>query len=412
MKRVLLIAYHYPPVKGSSGLQRTLAFSRYLTEFGWQPHVLTVNTRAYSAISDEQLVDIPSDCHVTRAFALDASRHLAIYGRFPSLFAMPDRWISWWLGGVASGLRLIRKFSPDVIFSTYPIATAHLIGMTLSKISGIPWVADFRDVMTEGDYPTDYRQRQIYEWIERHTLNACRRAVFTTPGAKRLYASRYPALPEDRLHVIANGYDEAAFNFAEKIGRLNESRRGPLKLLHSGILYPEERDPRCFYAAIARLKNSGQLSVSQVQIILRASGHDEYHQIQIDKFAIQDIVRLGEPLPYQEALCEMISSDGLLLFQADNCNHQIPAKLYEYIRAGRPIFSMTDSAGDTAMELRNAGQMAIVPLDNEEAIEDGLAKFVEKLWAEDMAELDVEMVSKFNRRSRTKELAQLLDAIS
>ncbi len=68
MKRVLLIAFHYPPVKGSSGLQRTLAFSRYLLEFGWRSAVLSISPRAYRAISDEQMNDIPPDCLVVRAF--------------------------------------------------------------------------------------------------------------------------------------------------------------------------------------------------------------------------------------------------------------------------------------------------------------------------------------------------------
>jgi len=95
MKRVLMIAYHYPPLRGSSGIQRTLAFSRYLREYGWQAIVLTAHPRAYPETGEDQLGDVPVDVPVYRAFALDASRHLSVRGAYPKLIALPDRWSSW-----------------------------------------------------------------------------------------------------------------------------------------------------------------------------------------------------------------------------------------------------------------------------------------------------------------------------
>ena len=92
MKRILMIAYHYPPLRGSSGIQRTLAFSRDLREFGWQPIILSAHPRAYPASGTDQLGDIPSDVPVYRPFALDTSRHLSIRGAYPKAFALPDRW--------------------------------------------------------------------------------------------------------------------------------------------------------------------------------------------------------------------------------------------------------------------------------------------------------------------------------
>jgi hypothetical protein len=87
-----MIAYHFPPLQGSSGIQRTLRFARYLPEFGWEPIVLTAHPRAYESVADDQLSDTPAGLHVCRAFALDTSRHLAIGSRYPALRARPDRW--------------------------------------------------------------------------------------------------------------------------------------------------------------------------------------------------------------------------------------------------------------------------------------------------------------------------------
>jgi len=153
VKRVLMIAYHFPPLHGSSGMQRTLRFARYLPDHGWEPIILAPSPRAYEQIDSGQLADIPQQVRIHRAFALDTARHLKVMGRYPRVLALPDRWVSWWLGAVPAGWYLIKKYKPDVIWSTYPIATAHLIGLTLQRLTGIPWMADFRDPMVQPDYP-------------------------------------------------------------------------------------------------------------------------------------------------------------------------------------------------------------------------------------------------------------------
>ena len=97
MRKLLMIAYHYPPVKGSSGIQRTLKFSAYLREHGWEPIILTVHPRAYAQVSDDQMGEIPAGMEVERAFALDTSRHLALGKRYLGWMAQPDRWAAWTL---------------------------------------------------------------------------------------------------------------------------------------------------------------------------------------------------------------------------------------------------------------------------------------------------------------------------
>ena len=179
VKRVLMIAFHFPPMRGSSGIQRTLKFARYLPQFGWQPAVLSAHPRAYANTGQDQMSEIASDMPVHRAFALDTSRHLAFKGKYLSGMALPDRWSTWWLGAVPRGLKMIRHLRPDVIWSTYPIATAHLIAYTLHRLTGIPWIADFRDPMTDEDYPPNPVVSKTYHWIERKTLSHCALAVFS-----------------------------------------------------------------------------------------------------------------------------------------------------------------------------------------------------------------------------------------
>ena len=99
MKKVLMVAFHYPPWSGGSGVHRALKFTKYLPEYGWQPIVLTASRQAYTE-NGASASAIPEGVVVTRAFALDTTRHLSFRGSYLHWTALPDRWISWWPGAV------------------------------------------------------------------------------------------------------------------------------------------------------------------------------------------------------------------------------------------------------------------------------------------------------------------------
>lgn len=412
MKKILMIAYHYPPYPAGSGIHRTLKFSRYLSENGWQPVMLTPSPRAYHETRDDRIHEIPQSVCVTRAFALDAAKHFSIRGSYFRFTALPDRWASWWFGAVPAGLHLIRAHRPDIIWSTYPIATAHLIGLTLHRMSGIPWVADFRDPMTEEIYPYDPLTWKVCRWIERQTVRHAACAVFTTRGTLNMYAERYLEASHSAWKIIENGYDEEDFLAAENTQEIPESKNGCLVLIHSGILYSLERDPRVFFAAISDLRRNGKISPSNLKIILRGSGNEESYAVQLKESGIEDIVFLERAIPYREALAETLHADGLLLFQASNTNHCIPAKMYEYFRAGRPIFALTDPQGDTGSALKASGIDTIVPLDSKEAIASGLLDFLNRVREGKAPIVTKKFIESCSRKHRTKELAALLNSIA
>ncbi|WP_229202298.1 glycosyltransferase [Pseudoduganella aquatica] len=413
-KRVLMIAYHYPPMRGSSGIQRTLKFSQYLPQSGWGPVMLSAHPRAYSNPGDDQMADIPASVPVTRAFALDTARHLSVGGRYAGFMALPDRWASWCLGAIPAGWRLIRRHRPAVIWSTYPIASAHLIGLVLRRLTGLPWVADLRDPMTDVSYPEDPRTRRVFQWIERKTIEHCTVAVCTTPGAIKTYEARFPAIPRERYRLIENAYDEENFADAERGGAAAApgAHGGPLTLVHSGIIYPSERDPVPLFQALAALKRQGAVSAASVRVVLRATAHDDYLGGLIAEHGIADLVQLAPHVPYRDALAEMLNADGLLILQASNCNHQVPAKLYEYLRARRPILALTDSDGDTAATLRQAGIDSIAPLDQKDAIIAMLPRFLEQVRSGTAPLASAAVIAAHSRRARTEQLALLLDQVS
>ena len=415
MKRILMIAYHFPPLRGSSGIQRTLRFVQHLPKFGWEPLVLTAHPRAYEDTSTDQLAEVPATTVVRRAFALNTARHLAIAGRYPGWLALPDRWATWRYGAVPAGLAMIRKYRPDVIWSTYPIATAHTIAAALANKSGLPWVADFRDPMAQEGYPPDPRAWRAYRRIEEQALRGAARSVFTTPGCAALYRERYPDIAAEKSVVIENGYDEETFARAEAERDLRKTmaRRSPrFVLLHSGVVYPDERDPRPLFAALGLLKRAGTLSVENFCLRLRASAYDTGLAELAVSHDIADLVSLEPAIPYHQALSEMLDVDALLILQASNCNQQIPAKLYEYLRAKRPILALTDPLGDTATTLRAAGLTSIARLDDVDAIVAAIPTFIERVRANTETMATADAIATSSRRGRAESLAKLLDALS
>lgn len=411
-RRVLMVAYHFPPLQGGSGVLRTLGFARYLPEAGWEPLVLSASARAYAQTADSAQLD--GRLTVRRSAALDAARHLSLRGRYPGCLALPDRWSSWWLSAMPAGLAMIRRYRPDAIWSTYPIATAHLIGLTLHKLSGLPWIADQRDPMLDDSdpqapYPPYPRVHRLHHWIEQRIAAKSAAIVCTTPGALAAHRRRLAQVDAGRFHLIENGYDEAGFEHASGAPAGHRSR---FLLLHSGVIYPSERDPQALFEALSRLRRDGVLAAHNFQLLLRATGHDAWLATLLVRYGIADLVTLAPLQAHREALREMQSADGLLLLQAANCNGQIPAKLYEYLRCRRPVLALTDLAGDSAAKLRLCGIDTIGQLASSGDCARALLRFLE-LARQGRAPLaSPSSIALQSRQARSHALAGLLDQVT
>jgi hypothetical protein len=424
-RTVLLIAYHFPPLRGSSGMQRTLRFAQHLPKFGWRPIVLSIHPRAYEEVAQVAGNEVPADLAVHRAFGFNAATQLALFGRYPKALALPDRWATWRFWAVPKALRLIRDEGISAIWSTFPVSTAHLIGLELAKRTGLPWIAEFRDPMWQHDWPPDPTANRVWLDLEHKIFARADWTVFTAPSAIDLYGERFPKLPAERRVLIENGFDEETFRRAEQSNATPSSatqapgnahtvapdsrRSKPITLLHSGIIYRSERDPTQFFAAIAALKKQGQVDANRLQIVLRASGSESNYVGDLQRLDIADIVRLEPAIDYMAALREMLTVDGLLILQAANCNAQVPAKLYEYLRARRPILALTDPAGDTARTLQMAGTGLIARLDNTAEIAAALLKFLAEIESDTARVLAPETVVRYSREAKTGELARLLE---
>jgi len=413
MKRVLMIAYHFPPIQGSSGVHRTVQFARHLPGFGWAPIVVSIHPRAYPAIGDESWAKLPAETIVKRAFAMDSARHLSVKGRYLDVTAIPDRWVSWLPAGVFECLRLIKRYKPHVLWSTYPIATAHLIGLVVNRLTGLPWVADFRDPMVQkGQQPISRINHKVHQFLEREVVRSSSSCTLVSRSALDDYRQRYPDKKPESWQVIENGYDESLFELYDHLYDDNNSAGWddqPIRILHSGILYPLGRDPLSFLEAIKSVVEEHKINM---EVIFRGCGFEERVAEQINHLKLAHVVKLLPSISYDKAIQEMIQSDVLALFQGAAFNNQIPAKIYEYIRAGRPILAMTDESGETARSLREWDGVYFADIVSQESIESSLLNLVNDLKSKKKVFRNTEAVKLLSRYSGTKKLNDVLSAVS
>lgn len=415
---VLMIAYHFPPCAEVSGSLRTISMANYLAVSGYKPIILTPTQHAYPYVSINKPA-LNENCVVVNSFSLDAARHMGISGRYPKHLARPDRWASWWLSAVPQGLRLIRRHKPVIIWSTYPIATSHMIANTLHRLSKIPWIADFRDPMVLDEYQIPKAIMTSRERLEKAVIKNADACVFVTHNMIKLYAERYKRIRHGDFELIQNGFDEESFSALEEMScefkytqTTVEAPSKTIVLVHSGVLYPNGRNPYGLFKAISNLLKSGSISMDTFKVVLRASGSTDTYAKMISEYGLSQIIELAPMIERIDALRELYSADGLLLFQGREFNAQVPAKIYEYFRVGKPIFALVDKGGETARIIRDEHAGIIVDMDNPCEIEAGLMDFIEIIRSGVYGRVLGDSLEKYSRNVGAKKLVQLIKRIS
>ena len=368
MKHALFVSFQYPPDASSSGVLRTLKYTRFLGEHGWRITVLSPLASAYGSVDADSIADIPPNVHVVRTRYLNTQKHLSLRGRYLALAALPDRFIGWLPWALAAGRRIARGDPVDLIYSTSPPATAHLIAWRLSRHLRKPWVADFRDPwfedIPEAGAPAGAVFRTIDRKLEALVVGAAGHVVSTTEDLRGMLLARYPTLPRSKFSVIENGYDEGDFAHLPTVNRQPTDR---LTLVHAGNINPHYRDPVPLLAALQRAAAEGGLDPRRIR--MRFLGGGEYAGSRALREAIianglADSVEIVDRMPYAQGLAELAAADVLVLLQAsEDTRGLVPAKLYEYLRLGKPVLALTLPGEASELLARTGGGLGIDPAD-------------------------------------------------
>jgi glycosyltransferase involved in cell wall biosynthesis len=406
-RRVLMVAFHYPPAN-TPGALRTLKFTKYLGDHGWDARVLTVPVKRCATPDAALLRQIPPDIRVHRIPCFDSKSVFAIRGKYPAFVEIPDRYVSWLPVALSRALRIIRADDIDAVFSTSPIPTAHLIALGIKVVTGLPWVADFRDPWSA--QPGRGRlQRRIDERLERAVVGHADRVVAVTPSLAEQLCGLHGEVTRRKIHVIYNGYDEDDFVALAASG----ASEAVFRLAHAGYLYPEFRQPTTLLHAVRRCLDAGTVP-PDMQLCFLGGGEAAASPVlarQVADLRLGDAVGFSERIAHHAALAAMTSSSALLLLQ-DGANSQLPSKCFEYLRTGRPLLVLAPAGSATDEALRGFARVYRADADDVAGIAVALGHLYEE-WKCGTRVIDRRgpNLERFQRRRATQALAEVLDAL-
>lgn len=448
LKKVLMIAFIYPPVAGS-GVQRTLKFTRYLPLYGWQPVVVCgddgevfddgYDPSLAAEIPPEALVHrvpfhsplalrrwvirklfpdrIPQAAHLpqpARPADAPAQTKGSILRRLGRLLAAPlapiefppvDAALYWAVSIVPACLRLIRQHKIEAIYSSSFPYSDHVAAYLLKRLTGLPWVADFRDPWSKNLSARNTGWRYWVDCrVERKILHAADRVVSITPSITQWFAGLAPARPRDHFITITNGFD------AEDLPARSSGREGPRPqqtvIAHIGKIYDGIAQP--LLEGLARLPQAERKNL-QIRFV---GGLDEQAQDFLCCRPEKLPVAVDQRLPHQEALRIMLAADILLLLISGQPGWEVhyPGKIFEYMASGKPVL-MIGPEGEAANLIRSSGTGCFVPAADQQAVVETLrlAARSPQTFTDRYYHPNEDLIRRYERRTLTASLANVLE---
>lgn len=435
MKRVLIVAYYFPP-SGGPGVQRVLKFVKFLPEFGWEPHVLTVSNGDFPARDESLLKEIPPGVRVHRSRIFEPYRMYRTLTGKPadapvdvenipregkkqswaertaqwvrSTLFIPDARIGWYWPAVLKGLTVIRAERIDALYSSSPPYTASLIARALHRRTGKPWIAGFRDPWT-GFLSAPQRwslPAAIDASMERAVAEDCDILEGAWEGILDDFAGKIPSLPKSKMIYLPNGFDPD--DFPPHVPKRNER----FTVVYTGSMYGK-RNPSAFLAAVEQAVGEGLFAVSQLRLrFIGRFGADV--RAMFDATPLREAIEVVSYLPHSESVAQLLSADTLLLVvdETEGSPRIVPGKVFEYIGSGRPILALAPTGAVNDI-LKETGTGISVPHGDIPGIKKA---FIECYRIFQYGEADFfaphpEAIKKYDRREITQRLALHLNSI-
>ncbi|MBR3440676.1 MAG: glycosyltransferase [Bacteroidales bacterium] len=440
MKRVLIITYYWPP-SGGSGVQRWVKFAKYLPKEGWQPVIYTPENPELTTIDKTLAAEIPPEAEVVKTHIFEPygiyrklmgkgsstdlkaltsagsdgnevnpvnggkkswKQKLSLYIR--GNFFIPDPRIMWVRPSVKFLKSYLKKHPVDAIVSTGPPQSMHLIGLELSKATGLPWLADFRDPWTKIFYfkhlELTHRSEAKHQALEKKVVDGATRVIAVSPMVKK----DFEAITSTPVELITNGFDEEDFNDPFEADEY-------FNITHTG-LFASDGDPEILWKVLAAKCQEDKEFQKLLRIRLVGKTDQEIVNSIETAGLGPNLVNLGYQ-SHEVAVREQRNASVLILPLRKEPEYEavLPGKLFEYLASRRPILGIGQTDGAMAQVVRNTGSGIVYDWNEEQKIR----RWVDFSWEEfkNHELLDnATDISMYSRRRLTKRLVSLLEEIT
>jgi len=413
--KVLIVSLYFPPA-GGGGVQRPLKFATHLPTLGIETHVLAPDDPKWIHADPE--LQPPTNAWIHRA------RYLGPKGRRPAeelhgrqgleriatqarlvgrRFLLPDENVSWNLTAIPAAIRIVRKEGIDVVLTTSPPSSVHLVGAAVKRVTGVRWVADLRDSIVA--HPHRRAERLVVRTKERGEAAVAglvaRNADAIVAVSEAIAEETRRLDPKGSVVTIANGSD-----FDDFAG-LPYERGERFRITHTGSFFGK-RDPRPFLTALA---DSGLDVTARFVGDFRTADREWAEEL-----GLGDRLELHPYVPRRRSLELQRDSEALLLLIPEAGGRGkgvLSGKVFEYLAAERPILASVPPDGAAARLIEETGAGVVAPPDDPAAIADALRGLVDRYEAGalDGTPLSEEWRDRLSRRTRVEELAELLGSL-
>jgi glycosyltransferase involved in cell wall biosynthesis len=429
MKKVLIISYYWPP-SGGSGVQRWVKFSKYLPSLGWKPIIYTPENPELLATDHSLEKEIPSEVEVIRRPILEPyglwrkisgskagadktkaevnpinsqektiSQKLSMFVR--GNFFIPDPRFLWIIPSADFLKKYLKDHPVDLIVSTGPPHSMHLIAEKVAHATGIPWIADFRDPWTKMFYfkhlSLTKLSEKIHERLEKKVLDRANCVVAVSP----LVQEEFKAMTKTNVELITNGYDEDDFDFEPQPD-------GNFNITHTG-LFASDGNPSSLWTVLASLCKSETGFKDALRIRLCGKTDSQIIASIKDAGLGENLVDLGY-CDHMTAVKEQKEASLLILPLRKEPEYKatLPGKLFEYLASERPVLGIgqTDGAMATILEETKTG----MTYDWED--QSAMTRYIKLCWQlhlEGKLDVESEDIEKYSRRSTAVQMARLMD---
>jgi len=424
MKKALIITYYWPPA-GGSGVQRWLKFVKYFREFGIEPIVYTVENPNYPILDNSLINDIPKNIEVLKYPIWEPNNFLPFFGKKktesagflnpnPSIFGkimqyiranyfIPDARKFWVKPSVKYLKKYLSESEIDVVITTGPPHSLHLIGLKLKKEIGVNWIADFRDPWTEIDYfhqlPLSKKAIEKHHYLEEEVLKNAD-AVLVVGNTMK---SKYDKF-NSNVVTVTNGFDG---EIVDSIIELDAK----FTITHIGLMNAD-RNSKMLWEVLAEIRNENEAFKSDFQLKLIGK-MDTSVLNEISKHELSENVEIVNYVAHNEVVEFQKKSQVLLLVvnNVPSAKGIITGKIFEYLMAKRPILAIAPSDGDLATIIKQTNSGIVVDFNNSVLLKKTILDLYLKFCNNNLV-VASENIEQFNRKQLTAKVAEIIYKIT